>query len=1300
MKTRVLLGLFLALYTAPVLCEDSILRINTTTDFKNFVKAVNSGKGLAQETVLLESAIDFSECQEELEPIGIDENNAFTGTFDGQGFSIGGINLNSTKGYIGLFGFTRGATIKNTIFSMSNTIYIDESSIGSPREILYAGSIVGYCEKGDNSCNIENCVNLANVTYAGTIERDVRLGGIAGRIYSRQDSHIRNCANYGMVTGQGIAKSIAIGGIIGVYDGITATLTASNCLNLGTVTFNAYTTSWSVGGLVGHSNLCSFDNCVSAGKIKTSETRSSTVGVLCGKSTSTTFKNCYWHGAAGDLAQGTDIVESSSFNSSFILNKTVTAGNYTGDNLIDALNSAVYYYSLYEYSHWGYSEGKHNINCTINERETKSFYPDSQLLLFPGLSSDGSLSFNGWYVDKECTTLLTDFVFKSDAEIFGKWTENKNNYAVSFEMHGGLPEIPPIKGLFNTRVKLTSEGSKGECGLAWWENDYGDEVGWDFTIPARDTTLHAVWSCKEITSARDLTSLAKILLHDTSFKSDIVTLENDIEFTDEESEKFKPIGTKEFNFDGIFDGQGYMIKNLKLKTSTSSYGGIFGYSKGTTIRNVVIDFTCSVTSTYGSGASNDQESYFSTLIGYCETINGPCTLENNVNMANVTFNGISNTNVFLGGLAGYIKFNQNYRSNVINCVNYGAVAHVGITNNFADVGGLLAGCDGGARGVYILNSINYGTIHNEGSSKTPCIGGIVGYSEESAHFENCLSLGKIFMGQSKQNDYIGAITGEAYGGSTIKYCYWDNSFEHNATGTKSNAVPIENSFSFNPAAFVLTERVSVGNYTGHSLVGALNGYAEMNVDSNYSNWAINANRYTVTFKITNRTSPFLALDSQIILIPNISDIQGETFFGWFVDPKYSKFFNSSVISKNITLYGFMNETYVPPEESEEYDSLKEALPAIIGVACTVLFIAIILVVVGFVFWGRFKSKMKAKKEVQQLMEPMLFDRPANSIDFLGLYTDDYEKPTLKNALIRAGVEVSRAEMISSMCYRHAEKLYQEKKLPKGVSMDDAAAIAMYTMEDESLDKKPYRMINDALMKGEFEELIHVRDLLYLVMRALRKMPIVYNKPLYRGIRSDVINEINPSGIDKKLLDTATGKEPEEGPLRKINEPINDKTQRKRDIFLRGGESFDEDYLEGETVFWPALSSTSSNVAVTKAFLAKGTDSKKAEGTLFMIENGWGYNIQPCSMFPGEEEIVLEPERRFRVKTVIPGEGLTVIKMEMLRTPLVLTEVFGETKGKTSKAVSRINVPTQSDRKGERFLSPRNIFKSNFSEDEY
>ena len=105
-------------------------------------------------------------------------------------------------------------------------------------------------------------------------------------------------------------------------------------------------------------------------------------------------------------------------------------------------------------------------------------------------------------------------------------------------------------------------------------------------------------------------------------------------------------------------------------------------------------------------------------------------------------------------------------------------------------------------------------------------------------------------------------------------------------------------------------------------------------------------------------------------------------------------------------------------------------------------------------------------------------------------------------------------------------------------------------------------------------------------------------------------------------------------------------------------SLDRDhYHKGNVVTWPALSSTSPDMEATKAFLAKGSKSGDATGTLFIIDKGWGYDIQPYSLFPDEEEILLEPERQFRVASVLKSSALTIINPEMLDTLLSVPEVF-------------------------------------------
>lgn len=231
-----------------------------------------------------------------------------------------------------------------------------------------------------------------------------------------------------------------------------------------------------------------------------------------------------------------------------------------------------------------------------------------------------------------------------------------------------------------------------------------------------------------------------------------------------------------------------------------------------------------------------------------------------------------------------------------------------------------------------------------------------------------------------------------------------------------------------------------------------------------------------------------------------------------------------------------------------------------------------------------------------------------------LYTQDYARPTLRDALLQADLTESEAELVCSACEDAARVVKDGGRLIKGFSEEDAAAVAMYTYDfgPGGYESNPYRIINRSLGERNYAELQKARGLLYLVVSAVRKLPRYWSGTLYRGVRGEV-------NLDE------------------------------------------EHYHEGNVVKWTALSSTSPDMGATKAFLAKGSKSGRAAGTLFAIEGGWGYNVQPYSLFPDEIEILLEPERLFRVKSVISGDGLTIINLRMLDTPLSLPEVFGEGK---------------------------------------
>lgn len=106
---------------------------------------------------------------------------------------------------------------------------------------------------------------------------------------------------------------------------------------------------------------------------------------------------------------------------------------------------------------------------------------------------------------------------------------------------------------------------------------------------------------KFIHDASELIEFSNDVNDGTNYASCTVYLAGDIVFDEELSKSFEPIGkTDSKNFIGTFDGQGYVIRNLTLSSSSYKYTALFGYSAGTTIQNVVIDDSCSFSSYFYS----------------------------------------------------------------------------------------------------------------------------------------------------------------------------------------------------------------------------------------------------------------------------------------------------------------------------------------------------------------------------------------------------------------------------------------------------------------------------------------------------------------------------------------------------------------------------------------------------------------------------------------------------------------------------------------------------------------------------
>ena len=207
-----------------------------------------------------------------------------------------------------------------------------------------------------------------------------------------------------------------------------------------------------------------------------------------------------------------------------------------------------------------------------------------------------------------------------------------------------------------------------------------------------------------INNAQDLIDFSIDINNGRNYSGSTVYLGSDIDFTPSLSQQFEPIGKSEsYPFQGTFDGQGHTISNLVLNSS-SLYTGLFGCSEETTIKNVVLDETCSFINSRSSKTSTT-----ASFSGYCAS----CIIENVVNMGSVTYIGITTVNFFAGGIVGRLLYSSTAR----NCVNYGSVTYKGTSTSSSSIGGIFGLCGVEYSAKFIQNCANFGTITNNGTSR-------------------------------------------------------------------------------------------------------------------------------------------------------------------------------------------------------------------------------------------------------------------------------------------------------------------------------------------------------------------------------------------------------------------------------------------------------------------------------------------------------------------------------------------------------------------------------------------------------
>ena len=664
-------------------------------------------------------------------PIG-NSNEKYQGTFDGNNKTITNLYINASQYYMGLFGCTYGGTIKNLTFEYANVtetnnyagVLVGKAFGGSTLQNIkisntcqikggnYTGGIAGYLVG-----NAYNCVNYA------TVQGIQYIGGLCGHYSrSRTGNSMTACANYGNVT----ASSLDVGGLVGYFDSGTI----QDCANYGGVKGTER-----VAGMAGTVTNGKIQNVFSYGNISVT-TKTQKVGMFFGFSNSGATEGmvAYYSGAKLTVNGQEQTVKAFG-------NGKPSEDNATGFTK-DQLKSGVVAYQLQQNASskakWGQNlandddiypviGSEHQVyadnttlNCKTYEVVRGSFTnnPTSSAIRYQHgtiihhVATDATCTEAAtkeyWqcqdclktYSDSQLTKELTD-VTDTEHPALGRHDNNEDGYCKRCQHYVA------VKPSEENGVYLIAK----PCHLAWFRDyvngtivDDGEAAG----------TTHPSASAK--------------LTADIELKNYCHAAEDGKELL-----SWIPIGNYNNRWKGNMDGQGHTISHLYIKTS-QKYVGLFGYTDGATIQDLIFD-----------NAKVENDTYYTGILaGFAY---GPSHIKGIKTTKNCTVIGQENT----GGIIGLAKINlencENHSSvkgtksvggiagsstykNIKRCTNYGTVE-----NNTSYIGGII----GYAYGTSIEDCANYGKITSTGR----CAGGIAGTTMANSSIQNVFSYGDV-----------------------------------------------------------------------------------------------------------------------------------------------------------------------------------------------------------------------------------------------------------------------------------------------------------------------------------------------------------------------------------------------------------------------------------------------------------------------------------------------------------------------------------------------------------------------------
>ena len=305
--------------------EDEPYQIGTAQEMAWLAYAVNNQMESEGYYAVLTADIDLGYCQWPV--IGVLSSNgqrAYTGTFDGQGHTVSGLNITSLGGRqkLGLFGVAQDAVIENLTVRGN----IDLTGVRS-YDTTTGYIIGGVLGSGEGGVTISNCVSQVDVSVSFANDQKAQraaVGGLVGRLSGSGSHTLTDCRSEGRVYTAFAPGACYLGGSggdggqAGIVGFISAGARLERCVNAGEVYAGR---AAGVGGIVGSAGSSgtevTLSQCANQGAVS-----NDTAAVLLNKGGT--------GGVLGLAAAGTVTVRSC-YNTGSVAGSTIVGGILGGE---------------------------------------------------------------------------------------------------------------------------------------------------------------------------------------------------------------------------------------------------------------------------------------------------------------------------------------------------------------------------------------------------------------------------------------------------------------------------------------------------------------------------------------------------------------------------------------------------------------------------------------------------------------------------------------------------------------------------------------------------------------------------------------------------------------------------------------------------------------------------------------------------------------------------------------------------------------------------------------------------------